>query len=157
MKAFTLLFLIIMVSACSARGPIYNETPDKDLAGQSQIVVYRNKQFAASGSCYRIKIDGELLGSLESGSYLKKTVSAGPHVVSVELGDGINLPITTAESTKNYVLLDMAIRDLSTFGVGTAQTVDLTWNIALIDAPNAIALPVLSKLNESSTCLFEAN
>lgn len=157
MKIIYSLFLVFLITACAANGPRYNDTSAMTLAGQSEIVVYRKKQFAASASCYRIRIDGELLGSLESGSYLKKMVPAGQHTVSVDLGDGISLPIKTTENAKNYILLDMSIKDVSTFGVGTAHIVDLNWNVGLIDVPSDMAIPIVTMLNGSSTCVFEAD
>ena len=53
------VFIAIFLSACSASGIKYSEIVQTELNGQSEIIVFRKSQLAASGGCYRINVDGK--------------------------------------------------------------------------------------------------
>ena len=151
------VFIAIFLSACSASGIKYSEIVQTELNGQSEIIVFRKSQLAASGGCYRINVDGKEIGILANGGYLRKMVEPGKHVVSISLKE-LDFEIETIENTKSFVEYNIGLNGMSAFPIGVISVVSMDWNVAFVDTPKDYGLKAVSNLRESlktHTCMSE--
>ena len=153
-----LIIATFLLSACSATGPKYSELQKQPLDGKSEIVVYRLSQLAASGGCYRVKVDGVQVGILANGGYVRKIVDPGNHKVSIMLREGLDLEINTQPNETNYIQYNIGVSGMSAFPIGTISVVNMEWDVSLVDTPKDYGLKTVSSLRQSlksHTCMSE--
>ena len=145
MRYVLIVFFTIILSACSASGIKYSEIVQTELNGQSEIIVFRKSQFAASGGCYRINVDGKEIGILANGGYLRKRVAPGKHVVSITQQD-LALEIETKQNMKSFVEYNIGLNGMSVLPIGVISAVSMDWNVAFVDTPKDYGLQAVSTL-----------
>ena len=146
-----IIFLVAFVCGCSATGQKYSELAPVVTGGKSEIVIYRKSQMAASGGCYRVKLDGEQIGILQNGGYLRKFVEPGKHTITAVIEKDLNIEIETKENSQNFIFLNIGLAGLSAFPIGTVSVVNASWNVALIDTPQEFGAKAVQELRESTT------
>jgi len=149
---------LVILTGCSASGIKYQDLVQTELNGQSEIIVYRKSQLAASGGCYRVNVDGKEIGILANGGYLRKTVDPGKHTVSIVLRKGLDLEVETIKDTKSYIEYTIGVSNMSVFPIGTISVVNMGWDVALVDTPKDHGLKTVMNLRESlktHTCMSE--
>ena len=157
-RPIVLIFVVILLSACSATGPKYSALPKQPLNGKSEIVVYRLSQLAASGGCYRVNVDGESIGILANGGYVRRIVEPGSHKISIVLREGLDLDIDTKPDETNYIQYDIGVNSMSAFPIGTISVVNIAWDVSLVDTPKDYGLNTVNNLRQSlktHTCMSE--
>lgn len=155
LRIFSVL-LVMSIVGCSATGPRYHELDKKPLNGKSEIVVYRIKQFGASGGCYRVIINDEQIGILASGGYLRAIVDPGKYSIWTSAAEDILLEVETKPDQVNYIQLNIGVAGVSAFSVGYASVVNMNWNVSLVDVPKEYGLEAVSNLRQSlktHTCM----
>ena len=83
MKKLAITLLSMFLVSCMATGPAFNSLQPE----QSDLVslyILRQSAFAASAYCPPVTIDGEKIGCLKNGGYIRKYVSPGLHEVRFE-------------------------------------------------------------------------
>jgi hypothetical protein len=91
-----LLLLSVVVSACTAAGPIASnplpkiEVPEK----AAEVVVIRENSFYGGGKTYRILLDDREIFGINSGEYTRFKVSHGKHSVGVKCNVSFGIPMT---------------------------------------------------------------
>lgn len=143
--------LFVLLCGCSATGQKYSELAPVVSTGKSELVIYRKSQIAASGGCYRIKVDGKEVGILANGGYLRKFVEPGKHIVTAVIGKDLDLEIQTTENSQNFILLSIGLSGISGFPVGTVSVVNASWNVGLVDTPKDFGVKAVQELRESTT------
>jgi len=153
-----IIITILFLAGCSATGPKYTELHKQPLDGKSEIVIYRLSQFAASGGCYRVKVDDKQIGILANGGYVRKIVEPGSHKVSIVLRSGLDLVIETKPNETNYIQYNIGVSGMSAFPIGTIAVVNMDWDVSLVDVPKNQGLNTVSNLRQSlktNTCMSE--
>mgnify|MGYP000448132402 CR=1 FL=1 len=99
MLKITTLSIAILLSGCSAKGPVYETAPQQSLTNQSEVILFRIKKFAASGSAPCTKVNGNSYGLLKNSGFLRIPVNPGSNVISMPLDDVLTITLDTAPKT----------------------------------------------------------
>jgi hypothetical protein len=91
-----LLMLSVVVSACTAAGPIVSNPlpkiaePDK----AAEVVVIRENSFYGGAKTYRILLDDREIFGINSGEYTRFKVSYGKHSIGVKCNVSFGIPMS---------------------------------------------------------------
>lgn len=78
------VFLVSLnLFACAATGVRYTDIPPVQGEGKAQVVIFRESNFSGGGACYQTFLDDKSLGFLANGGFLRETINAGEHKVSL--------------------------------------------------------------------------
>jgi hypothetical protein len=107
-----IVLLLIFLQGCSATGPKFSSVsyvgPNETL-----IYVYRNSAFLKGGTYPFVYIDGEEIGPLKNGGYVKASVPPGEHRVTIDgqifpgdwMQKPINLYVKTSSEKPTFIKL----------------------------------------------------
>lgn len=108
MKYVSSILIFILISGCSATGPVYKSI-DVPQDGKSILHIYRPKAFQNSLISPGIVLDGNEVLLLKNGGYTYIPVAEGVHLLNVKLSDDYSgsseLKIHTKSKTKSFVKL----------------------------------------------------
>lgn len=152
-KVFAILLLILLQAACSATGPRYSELPKIDLNEKSEFIIFREKKLGAAGSKYCIKIDGEPLGILSSGGFLRTTITPGNHEIEIpsilRREPPTILTVDALEGESIYLLHSIDLASMWILPIGQITAIDASWDKKLSVVPEALWNEQNNKVREA--------
>ena len=86
MNKLFLVFLVLLISACSATGPLYTEVESRAAAQEGKIIVYvyRIKQLLGSAASAHIIDNNQDMGVVNVGGYIKYIANSGFHTIHTD-------------------------------------------------------------------------
>lgn len=76
------LICVILISGCSARGPIFNGVQLQD-ESSSTVYLFRQSAFVNSAYCPVIQVDNRDIGCLKNGGFMRLEIGVGEHNLRV--------------------------------------------------------------------------
>tara|TARA_R110002072_G_scaffold264493_2_gene423266 strand:+ start:218 stop:661 length:444 start_codon:yes stop_codon:yes gene_type:complete len=84
-KLAVLLLTILMLNACVATGPAFQELAEP-ISDKAVVYIFRQSKFAGSGNSPELIIDKKTIGSLPNGGYFETILDAGNHRLEIQFG-----------------------------------------------------------------------
>lgn len=150
MRKVVLVVLIFVLTGCAASGAYFRSDSVKNLGEKSEIIVYRMGKVSASGSNFCTKINGDSLGVLQNGGFLRKKLEPGTHTVTMPWDESLTIEVSTEPGKVSYVEFTIGLDGMGVLPIGTVTAVSMSWNMALISKKPAESLRALSTLREST-------
>jgi hypothetical protein len=157
LKILTILMLATM-TGCAANGPIFVK-PQAAPAESSLVYIYREMGFVGSAVCYTIFVDGDEVGCLSVGGYLRTEVKPGERIfVAAYMHKGermgpLSLPLDIEAGKIYYLEYVSTVYSVDDDGKGTtSKSYDIPimpFASGLIPRMETEALDEIQELHES--------
>jgi len=102
------LILLIGLSGCTGNGPKF-KAPEQPNRGKGMLYVYRPSSLIGAGMYYDIKIDNQVIGSMDNGEYIVKELSPGRKIVSAATESTVTVPVTIQKNKMTCVRAGITI------------------------------------------------
>lgn len=149
-KILSPLLLLVILSGCSATGLKFEELVPNSLNGKSELLIFRESKISASGSSFCTKINGESIGILKNGGFLRVEVEPGTHTVSMPFSEELSIELEAEPNKTKFVEFTVGLAGLGVLPIGTITSVSMSWNMALIATDEEYSVEKLSGLREST-------
>lgn len=142
--------LLLLLFGCSATGTKFRELVPAKLNGMSEIIIYHESKIVASGSSFCTKVNGESIGTLENGGYLRAEVGPGNQNISMPFSKELSVKFESKPDQTRYIEFTVGLSGLRILPIGTIIAVSTSWNMALVVTDEAYSKGELSGLREST-------
>lgn len=136
-----------------AMGPKYDVIPTPILKDRVELVVFRRSKIYGSGECNILKINGQEIGTLVNGGFLREFVTPGKQSVSIRVygRQWYKLEVDSYDFPRVFVELTIDKSTLNTYPKGAIiKSIEVGGNYYLAQIQENHALPIVLDLNEST-------
>ena len=162
MRILFILTIVPFLFACAAGGPKYSDINFEKTPGQSEVYIFRLNKFVDGGSCYELRIDGEDVGGLGNGGFIRKEMPPGNHVASIPMVNKTHLELSfqSKMDEPTYIQFNVALNRAN--GIPESATISersdyvhsrgelLNFNNLLVQVKPEYALEKMAALKDSS-------
>lgn len=153
-RRLVVLFCVAAISACSSPRPRDNAAKVEDLEGRSEVFVFRESKEASTDKGYCVKLDGVPIGTLTNGSFLRKVVNPGWHMISIPSSGQLSLEIEPEANDKSFLVFSIGLESLKETPTATTYdsvSVDTAQHLSLIATTKDYGQEKLKNLLESQS------
>lgn len=147
---------------CSASGPKYGEISFERSPGLTEVYIFRLNKFVDGGSCYEINLNGESVGVLANGGFIRKEINSGDYIVSIPMinKENLDLKLTAKPNESVYIQFNVALN--TSKGIPDSEIISkrsdyfyseaalLNYNNLLVQVRPDYAIQKLESLKDSS-------